>query len=293
MNRARAATDLPVLLPPGPALRDGAPPVGEMDLRAQVFTPRVLASLAALLALSVMIAEAQAQAAAPARAGVLAMLLKWAPLVFQGFLFNLLVSVLSMALGTLAGAALGLAQISLLPPLRLASWGATQFFRNAPWLVLLFYCMFLLPFELRVLGVVVPLPAWLKAVVGLALPVMANVSEIVRGGVQSIPTTQWESAEALAFTRRQILWMVILPQCVKRMTPPWMNLYAILTMATTLISVVGIQDGMTTARAALVAEGRLELFIPMYLMLLAWFFLYCYPIARWTLALERRYQVRG
>ncbi|MBM3522359.1 MAG: ABC transporter permease subunit, partial [Alphaproteobacteria bacterium] len=166
-----------------------------MDLRLRVFTPRVLASLAALLVLSVMIAEAQAQAATPARAGVLAMLLKWAPLVFQGFLFNLLVSALAMALGTLAGAALGLAQISLLPPLRLASWGATQFFRNAPWLVLLFYCMFLLPFELRILGVVVPLPAWLKAVVGLALPVMANVSEIVRGGVLSIPATQWESAE--------------------------------------------------------------------------------------------------
>ena len=75
------------------------------------------------------------------------------------------------------------------------------------------------------------------------------------------------------------------------MLPPWMNLYAILTMATTLISVVGIQDGMTLARAALVAEGRTELFVPMYLMLLLWFFLYCYPIARWTLHLERRVQV--
>jgi polar amino acid transport system permease protein len=72
-----------------------------------------------------------------------------------------------------------------------------------------------------------------------------------------------------------------------------MNLYAILTMATTLISVVGVQDGMTIARAALIAEQRLELFIPMYLMLLGWFFLYCYPIARWTLALERRFQVKG
>ena len=60
---------------------------------------------------------------------------------------------------------------------------------------------------------------------------MANVSEIVRGAVQSIPSGQWESAEALAFTRRQTLWMIILPQCVKRMLPPWMNLYAILVVA--------------------------------------------------------------
>jgi polar amino acid transport system permease protein len=291
--RHGGSTDLPVLLPPGPALTARPDAAEALGLAARVFTPRMLASLAALLALAILAAEAQAQAAAPERAGILEMLVKWAPLVFKGFLFNLLVSVLAMALGTLAGAALGMAQISLLAPVRGASWVATQFFRNAPWLVLLFYCMFLLPFELRILGLTIPLPAWMKAVVGLALPVMANVSEIVRGGVRSIPLTQWESAESLAFSRRQILWMVILPQCVKRMTPPWMNLYAILTMATTLISVVGIQDGMTIARAALVAEQRVELFIPMYLMLLSWFFLYCYPIARLTLRLERRFQVRG
>ena len=138
----------------------------------------------------------------------------------------------------------------------------------------------------------VPLPGWLKSTVGLALPVMANVSELVRGAVRSIPYGQWEAADSLAMSRRQTLWMIILPQCVKRMLPPWMNLYAILTMATTLISVVGIQDCMTLTRAALVAEARTDLFIPFYLMLLSWFFLYCYPIARSTVALEQRFAVK-
>ena len=136
-------------------------------------------------------------------------------------------------------------------------------------------------------------PSWLKSVIGLSLPVMANVAEIVRGGVRSIPIGQWESAEALAFSRRQILWSIILPQAIKRMIPPWMNLYAILTMATSLISIVGVQDGVSLTRAALVAEGRTELFMPMYLMLLLMFFAYCYPIARWTAALERRFAVKG
>ncbi len=35
------------------------------------------------------------------------------------------------------------------------------------------------------------------------------------------------------------MWMIILPQCIKRMLPPWMNLYAILTMATVLTSIIG------------------------------------------------------
>lgn len=282
------ATDLPVLLPPARVTT----PEGEFSLNARFFTPKVAFGLALVLALSIGLAEAYAQGAAAPRADVLATMAKWAPLIFQGFLFNILVSFMSMAIGTLAGTLLGLAQVSLFRPVRRTSWYATQFFRNAPWLVLLFYCMFLLPFELRIAGFTIPLPAWFKAVIGLSLPVMANVAEVVRGGIQSIPLTQWESAEALAFSRRQTLWMIILPQCVKRMLPPWMNLYAILTMATTLISVVGIQDGMTLTRAALVAEARTDLFIPMYLMLLSWFFLYCYPIARWTVALEQRFAVK-
>ena len=159
--------------------------------------------------------------------------------------------------------------------------------------MLLFYAMFLLPFEFRVLGLTIAFPAWVKAIIGLALPVAANVSEIVRGGIRSIPAGQWESAESLAFNRRQTMWMIILPQAFKRMIPPWMNLYAILTMATTLISVVGIQDGLTITRAALVAESRPELMIPMYLLLLMMFFAYCYPIARATLSLERRFNVKA
>ena len=54
--------------------------------------------------MAIAIADAPAQVAAPERAGILSMLAKWAPLVFKGFLFNLLVGVLAMALGTLAGA---------------------------------------------------------------------------------------------------------------------------------------------------------------------------------------------
>src|SRR3546814_19416847 len=84
--------------------------------------------------------------------------------------------------------------------------------------------MFLLPFEFSVAGVTIPFPDWMKATLGLALPVMANVSEIVRGAVVSLPSGQWEAAESLAFSRRQTRWEIILPQCVKRRLPPWMNL---------------------------------------------------------------------
>src|SRR6185369_8331361 len=131
------------------------------------------------------VAAAQVQAAA-GTPSVLELLVKWTPLLAQGFLFNLVISVLAMLVGTVAGVLLGLARISLFAPVRGTSWVVVQFFRNAPWLVLLFFVMFLLPFEFRIGGTVVPFPDWIKSTLGLALPIMANVAEIVRGAVQSI-----------------------------------------------------------------------------------------------------------
>jgi polar amino acid transport system permease protein len=274
-------TDLAVLKP----FRLGAvyvPPALWFDARHGVI-------LIVALILSAGIGEAQAGPGAPS---IIATIVKWTPLLAQGFALNIAMSFLAMAIGTAFGVALGLGQISLLSPVRTSSWSVTQFFRNSPWLVLLFYCMLLLPFEIRIGNSIVSLPGWAKATVGLALPVMANVSELVRGAVQSIPSGQWEASEALAFTRLQSLRMVILPQCVKRMTPPWMNLYAILTVATPLTSVVGVSEAMTLTGDILSSEGRTELLVPMYLYLLLWFFIYCYPIALATVAIERRFQVR-
>jgi polar amino acid transport system permease protein len=245
--------------------------------------------LIAALALTVLIGEAEAGPGVPS---IAATLIKWTPLLAQGFALNIAMSMLAMAIGTALGLAVGLGLISLKWPLRASSWLVTQFFRNAPWLVLLFYCVLLMPFEVRIGGVIVPLPGWIKATAGLALPVMANVAELVRGAVQSIPSGQWEAAEALAFTRARTLRLVILPQCVKRMMPPWMNLYAIVVVATPLTSIVGVSEAMTLTGDILSSEGRSDLLVPMYLYLLTWFFLYCYPIARATVAVERRFAVR-
>ena len=285
----------PILIKPVPA-----PAQGESGFLASAFTPRAFAVALGLVACVVLAGEAWAQLAVGGeRPGILATLWKWTPLIlfgppreFGGFALNILVSFLAMAIGTVTGLALGLGLISKFAPVRSVSWAITQFFRNSPWLVLLFFVMLLTPFQFRIGGLTIPFPAWFKATVGLALPIMANIAEIVRGAVNSIPTAQWESAESLAFSRLQTLWRIILPQCVKRMIPPWMNWYAILTMATPLISIVGVNDAMTLTQDALASEQRTELLMPMYGMLLLFFFVYCYPIARWTIRLERKYAVR-
>lgn len=219
---------------------------------------------------------------------------RWLPfLVSHGFALNILISFFTMLIGTIAGILVGLGQVSPFRPLSNFCWFITQLFRNSPWLVLLFIVMLAFPFEIEFAGQIILIPDWMKAVFGLSLPIMANISEIVRGGIQSVPTGQWEAAESLAFARRQTLWQIILPQCFKRMIPPWMNWYAILTMATPLVSLLGVEELVTLSRQAMEAEdNHPELLMPFFGFALVIFFLYCYPIAKWTVRLEQKFAIK-
>ncbi|MEP2921407.1 MAG: amino acid ABC transporter permease [Sulfitobacter sp.] len=226
---------------------------------------------------------------------IIGIMAKWLPLlVTKGFLLNVVISFFTMFFGTIAGLFLGLGSVSNIKLIRVISWFIVQLFRNSPWLVLLFIVMLTLPFEIKIGDTYVPVPDWMKAVFGLSLPIMANLAEIVRGAIKSVPSAQWEAAESLAFTRGQILWQIILPQCFKRMIPPWMNWYAIMTMATPLVSLLGVAELVTLSRQAMEAEGNNpSLLVPFYGFALIIFFAYCYPIARLTMRLEKKFAVKG
>jgi polar amino acid transport system permease protein len=224
--------------------------------------------------------------------GLLEALVKWTPFIAQGFALNVVMSLFAITLGTIGGIFLGMGQLAPSGWASVPSKAVTQIFRNAPWLVLLFYCIFLVPYQITMGGEVYRVPNWLRASIGFTIPVMANFSEVVRGAVQSIPSGQWEAARSLGYTWKRSLFSIILPQCIKRMLPPWMNLYAVLLMATPLASIVGVEDAMTNTRTALQAESESQLLLPMYTYLLSWFFFYCYPIARFSMYLETRFETR-
>ena len=229
---------------------------------------------------------------AGANTGLISALVKWTPFLAKGFLLNVIISLFAIVLGTIGGVFLGMGQLAPAGWVSMPAKILTQIFRNAPWLVLLFYCIFLLPYQIRIGGQTYTIANWLRAAIGFTIPVIANFSEIVRGAVQSIPSGQWEAARSLGYTWRRTMTSIILPQCIKRMLPPWMNLYAVLLMATPLASIVGAEEALTNARTALEAESNSRLLLPLYAYLLSWFFIYSYPIARLSMALENRFAVR-
>lgn len=213
----------------------------------------------------------------------------WAPSLALGLLQNIQISVGAIAIGSLLGLLVGGLALSPLAPLRVLARLWVQVFRNAPWLVLLYFTSYVFPFEVHIGGTWLAFPDWLKVTVGLALPASANVAEIFRGAVASIPATQWEAARSLAFSRGQIFRSIILPQCLKRMLPPWMNLHAVVTMGTALASLVGVHDLIDSAQIAANTVNQTHFTVLVYASVLVLFFLYCYPISRLTQRLERRY----
>jgi len=220
---------------------------------------------------------------------VFAALYEWSPALAVGFGQNILISLLAIAIGSVLGLLIGALGVSPLWITRLPARIWVQVFRNAPWLVLIYFTTYVFPFELHIGTSWIAFPDWVKVTIGLALPASANVAEIFRGAIGSIPSTQWEASRSLAFTRGQIFRSIILPQCFKRMLPPWMNLYAVITMGTALASLVGVHDLIDTAQIASNTVNRTGFTVLIYFSVLALFFFYCYPISRLTQYLERRY----
>ncbi|KAB1083483.1 amino acid ABC transporter permease [Neorhizobium galegae] len=216
-------------------------------------------------------------------------LLEWIPYLASGFGMNILIALCAMALGTLVGVLFGILELVPYRLLRYPVVAYVQIFRNAPHLVLIFATTYIFPFEIVVFGNYLPFPDWVKAVIGLAIPASAYVAEITRGAILSIPTTQWEAAKGLGFSRNQALRWVILPQCLRRSLPPWMNVAASITMGTALASLVGVHELLHAATDASTAVRRLDFTVIAYIVVMAAFFTLCYPIARMTRRLERRF----
>jgi len=77
---------------------------------------------------------------------------------------------------------------------------------------------------------------------GLSIYYAANVSEIVRSGLQSVTKGQWEAGRALGLSRGRILQLVVLPQAMRVITPLMTSTYLDLTKDTTLGVLIGYTE---------------------------------------------------
>jgi len=219
---------------------------------------------------------------------VLGAMAEWTPKLASGFLVDIWLTVASGIIGTFLGGIVGYASLSRSGTTRRVTWLGVQFLRNTPGLVLLFAFAFTLPYQFELGDLTVPFPATAKVVFCFSLKIGANVAEIVRGAVNSTPIGQWEAGLAIGLSRFRVFRLVILPQCLPRMIPPWMNTMALFFTVVPIASLIGVYDAVNYAGIAINAEGSPRLIMPMYFYVLTWFFGVAYVLQESTRNLGKR-----
>jgi polar amino acid transport system permease protein len=164
-----------------------------------------------------------------------------APQLAQGFGLTLVIafcgSVGAFAVGA-AGAAL---RVSNLRAAGAAATAFTEFFRNTPPLVQIYFLAFALP-KIPGIGPHLVLPGIVAATLGLILHQGAINVEILRAGLEAVPEGQREAAAALGLGRVDMLRFVLVPQAIRISLPALGNNVISLFKNTTLVASIGVLD---------------------------------------------------
>ncbi|MFA7578824.1 ectoine/hydroxyectoine ABC transporter permease subunit EhuD [Castellaniella sp.] len=164
------------------------------------------------------------------------------PILMRG----LVVTVQATLLGFVVGAILGLVLAALKGArLRVISWPAavlTEFLRDTPLLVQLFFLYYVLPEY----GLV--LPAFLTGALALGVQYSAYMSEVYRAGLESISHGQTEAARALDMAPLRTFAVIILPQAIPRIIPALGNYLVSIMKDVPVLSVVSILELLNVAR---------------------------------------------
>jgi His/Glu/Gln/Arg/opine family amino acid ABC transporter permease subunit len=195
-----------------------------------------------------------------------------APYLLHGALVTLEISICAMAAGTVVGLGCGLISMSDRTVLKAIVRAYVYFVRGTPALVQIFLIYFALPrigFELS---------PFASGVVALAFNSGGFIAEIVRAGLQSIDAGQTEAALSIGMTGRQSTLFILLPQSLRRITPPLTNELITLVKSSSLLSVISIAE-LTRSAQVIIAErftpfelyAELAVFYLVIISVLAWF----------------------
>jgi polar amino acid transport system permease protein len=166
-------------------------------------------------------------------------------------------------------------------PVRALATVYTDLFRGLPLIIVLYVVGFGIP-GLRLPGV--PTSPVILGTVALVLTYSAYVAEVFRAGIESIHPSQRAAARSLGLSYRQTMRLVVVPQAVRRVTPPLLNDFVAMQKDVGLISVLGAVDAV---RAAQIESARYFDFTP-YIVAGLLFVLLAIPSARVADALAAR-----
>ena len=209
-------------------------------------------------------------------------------LFFDGMTFTLLLTALATAGGIVLGTLIALMRLSGLPGLTQIAASYTNLMRSLPFVLVIFWFYFLIPYVGQwIIGASRPIAvgAFMSALVTFTLFEAAYFSEIMRAGIQSIPSGQVSAGYALGLRYWQVMGYVVLPQAFRNMLPVLLTQTIILFQDTSLVYVLSITDFLGAASKIAQRDGRL---VEMYLFAALIYFLISFALSQLVRRLQER-----
>lgn len=208
--------------------------------------------------------------------------------LIQGLFVSLKLAIISMFLSIVLGIIMGMIMTSKNPLVKFCCRLYLETVRIMPQLVLLFLVYF---GAAKHFGI--DISGELSAIIVFTFWGTAEMGDIVRGALVSIPKHQYESAYALGMKKGKTFIYVILPQTIRRLIPSSINLLTRMIKTTSLVVLIGVVEVVKVGKQ-IIDASRFE--IPtaalwVYGAIFIMYFLVCFPISKLSAILEKRLQV--
>lgn len=204
--------------------------------------------------------------------------------VLEGFLVTLRLLLFGGVGAMVLGLVVATMRISPVASLRAFATGYTELIRNVPLTLLLFFMVFVLP-------MIVPdkPPYEVLASIGLAVYTSPFVAEALRSGINGVPVGQAEAARSIGLGFSQTLTLIVLPQALRMVVPPLINVFIALTKNTSVAGGFFVVELFATARQLTNANGHAV--IPILIGVACFYLLITIPLGLIAGQIEKKVRV--
>lgn len=200
--------------------------------------------------------------------------------LMEGFGITLWMAAVSIVLSFIIGSILGILRYTRIPVVSQLVLLWVEMIRNLPLLLIIFFVRFALP------EVGIKFDVITSAIIALTVFESAMISEIIRGGLNSIEKGQIEAARSSGLTYIQTLWHIIFPQAVKRMLPPTVSQFISLLKDTSLAVIISAPDLMRNVE--IVTAQNSNYVIPVFVFAAILYFVVNYILS----VMAKRFELR-
>jgi general L-amino acid transport system permease protein len=200
-----------------------------------------------------------------------------------GFLLTVILAMIAIVGCFPLGILLALGRRSKMPAIKYFCVFYIEIIRGMPLIMVLFIGRVFIPLFLG--GVNIELV--IRAMWAYTFFAAAYLAENVRGGLQSIPSGQYEAAHALGLNHLTTTALIILPQALKAVIPALVGQFITIFKDTSLVAIIGMADFLGSAQQIRANPNYLGRHMELYAFVAAFYFLFCYLMAYISRYMER------